>query len=222
VYGRYGDPGYAALMVVGIAWLATGSRQRLLSFAVAGAAAVVAAVVVEGAAAPGVLQGPANFVNVLGLLPELVRAGGLEPVRIALWSLPAMALLALATLSPRYRGIALPVVVVAVFGVATTYAVRYWLRPATANAVALRAVPEAVADLAGRRPVPCIGYVAPGVTGGLAWRVTYFTGVAVRPVPTAAAARAACDGLTMVPAGAPAPAGTPVAAGPDGLLVATP
>ena len=63
VYGRYGEPGYAALMVAAIGWLAAGSRRRLWALGAAPLVAAVAAVVLGQLAPAGSLEQPANFAN---------------------------------------------------------------------------------------------------------------------------------------------------------------
>ena len=220
VYGRYGEPGYAALIVSGLVWLAVGPTRRLIVLGVAAVVAGACAVFLVQISPAGALAGPANFVNILGIVVLIVRAGGLRPEALVLWSLPVLAVLALAIGPARRWQWVLPCVVALVFGGATSYAVRYWLRPVTVPSSALRRIPERVADLAAALPgLHCVAFHTTDQSGLPSWRVTYFTGIPVDPAPTQPAAAAACGGVLIVPLDERPLAGTVIEAGPDGRLV---
>jgi hypothetical protein len=222
VYGRYGEPGYAALIVTGIVWLASGPPRRLKVLAGAALLAGVCAVFLVHVSPAGALAGPANFVNILGIVVLIVRAGGLRPEALVLWSLPVIGALALAIGTVRRWQWVLPCVVAVVFGAATSYAFRYWLRPVTVPSAALRRIPDRVADLAAKPPgLRCVAFHTADESGLPSWRVTYFTGIPVDPAPTQPAAAAACGGVLILPPGETPALGTVVESGPDGQLVVT-
>ena len=93
---------------------------------------LAAAAVVAGACAvflvhvspAGALAGPANFVNILGIVALIVRAGGLRPQALVLWSLPLFACSGSRIGSVRRWQWAPPCVVALLFGGATSYAFR--------------------------------------------------------------------------------------------------
>jgi hypothetical protein len=220
VYGRYGEPGYAAMLVTGIAWLGTGSIRRVLAMGAAAVVGLVAAFGLVQLAPAGSLRLPVNYVNVLSLVVYMVRVGGLRPYAIVAWSLVAMLVLAGAFAAVRKTAWLVPLLIGLAFVGSTRSAVRHWLTLVTARSTAVRVIPRTVGDL-DRAPggVPCVAFHTADQSGSPGWRIEYFTGVHVQPVATEAEAAAACNGIWMLPPGEAATIGTVVDTEPDGQLV---
>ena len=141
IYGRYGEPGYAVMLVTGIAWLGSGSRRRVLALGAAPLVAAAGAFGLMQLAPAGSLRLPVNYVNVLSLVVYLVRVGGLRPYAIVAWSLPVMLALMVAFAAVRRAAWLVPLVVVLVFVGTVRSAVRHWLNLVTAQSAAVRADP---------------------------------------------------------------------------------